>query len=211
MTVLLITHTLMGLSYVRTLLLSNPRRIYCARYLDNETELTILEHATDTAGYTDIVFALFDLLGMQFAPRLRDIGDQQLYRFSREQKVRHLAPRMKGTIRHELIVRHWDDLLRLAGSLKRGWVTASLFISKLQAYPRQNILTRALQEYGRLIKTLFILRYLENPAYRRRINAQLNKGESLHALRDFLFAADKGVSAGNRRKPKPTRRCVSTS
>jgi TnpA family transposase len=63
----------------------------------------------------------------------------------------------------------------------------------LQAYPRQNILTRALQEYGRLIKTLFILRYLENVDYRRRINAQLNKGESLHALRDFLFVADKGV------------------
>src|SRR5437667_234249 len=61
------------------------------------------------------------------------------------------------------------------------------------SYPRQNVLTRALQEYGRLIKTLFILRYLENVDYRRRINAQLNKGESLHALRDFLFVADKGV------------------
>jgi TnpA family transposase len=161
--------------------------------LDNETELAILEHATDTAGYTEVVFALFDLLGMQFAPRLRDIGDQQLYRLSREQKARHLAPRIKGTIRQDLILRHWDDLLRLAGSLKRGWVTASLFISKLQAYPRQNVLTRALQEYGRLLKTLFILRYLENADYRRRINAQLNKGESLHALRDFLFVADKGV------------------
>jgi TnpA family transposase len=85
------------------------------------------------------------------------------------------------------------DLLWLAGSLKRGWVTASLFISKLQAYPRQNVLTRALQEYGRLVKTLFILRYLENEDHRRRINAQLNKGEALHALRDFLFVADKGV------------------
>jgi TnpA family transposase len=63
----------------------------------------------------------------------------------------------------------------------------------LQAYPRQNVLTRALQEYGRLVKTLFILRYLENEDYRRRINAQLNKGESLHALRDFLFVADKGI------------------
>ena len=42
--------------------------------LDNETELTIVEHATDTAGYTDVVFALFDLLGMQFAPRLRDLA-----------------------------------------------------------------------------------------------------------------------------------------
>jgi TnpA family transposase len=63
----------------------------------------------------------------------------------------------------------------------------------LQAYPRQNVLTRALQEYGRLVKTLFILRYLQSEDYRRRINAQLNKGESLHALRDFLFVAEKGV------------------
>ncbi len=161
--------------------------------LDNTTELSLVEHTTDTAGYTELVFALFDLLGMQFAPRLRDIGDQQLYRISQEQKARHWAPRLKGTIKQDLILRHWDDFLRLAGSLKLGWVTASLFISKLQAYPRQNVLTRALQEYGRLIKTLFILRYLESEDYRRRINAQLNKGESLHALREFLFVADKGV------------------
>jgi TnpA family transposase len=161
--------------------------------LDNETELTIVEHATDTAGYTDLVFGLFDLLGMQFAPRLRDLGDQQLYRMSREQNTGRLSPRFKGTIQQDFIVRHWDDMLRLAGSLKRGWVTASLFISKLQAYPRQNVLTRVLQEYGRLVKTLFILRYLQSADYRRRINTQLNKGESLHALRDFLFVADKGV------------------
>jgi TnpA family transposase len=65
------------------------------------------------------------------------------------------------------------------------------FISNLQAYPRQNVLTRALQEYGRLVKTLFILRYLLSADYRRRINSQLNKGEALHALRDFLFVGDK--------------------
>ena len=48
--------------------------------LDNETELPLLEHTTDTAGYTEIVFALFDLLGLQFSPRLRDLGDQRLFR-----------------------------------------------------------------------------------------------------------------------------------
>ena len=63
----------------------------------------------------------------------------------------------------------------------------------MQDYPRQNVLTRALQEYGRLVKTLFILRYLQSADYRRRIHTQLNKGESLHALRDFLFVGDKGV------------------
>jgi TnpA family transposase len=60
------------------------------------------------------------------------------------------------------ILRNWDDLLRVAGSLKRGWVTASLLIGKLQSYPRKNRLTRALQEYGRLVKTIFILRYIES-------------------------------------------------
>ena len=35
--------------------------------LDNQTELPIEKHTTDTAGYSDIIFALFDLLGLQFA------------------------------------------------------------------------------------------------------------------------------------------------
>ena len=72
------------------------------------------------------------------------------------------------------------------------WVTASLFISKLQSFPQQNILTRSLQEYGRLVKTIFILRYLESEEYRRRISTQLNKGETLHSLRRFLFFANQG-------------------
>jgi hypothetical protein len=53
--------------------------------LNNETELPILEHTTDTAGYTELVFALFDLLGLQFSPRIRDLADQELYRTSQIQ------------------------------------------------------------------------------------------------------------------------------
>jgi TnpA family transposase len=88
----------------------------------------------------------------------------------------------------DLILKHWDELLRVAGSLKLGWVTASLFIAKLQAFRRQNALTRALPEYGRIAKTLFILKYVEDVQFQRRIGVQLNKGEALHALRRFLFS-----------------------
>jgi TnpA family transposase len=63
-----------------------------------------------------------------------------------------------------------DDLLRVAGSFKLGYITASLFISKLQAYPRQHNLTYVLQQYGRLIKTNFILRYLLSQPLRRKIH-----------------------------------------
>lgn len=160
--------------------------------LDNETELPIMEHTTDTSGYTELVFALFDLLGMQFSPRIRDISDQKLYRLDPTKIYPNLKPLLKGKIHRDYILKRWDDLLRIAGSLKMGWVTASLLIGKFQSYRQQNALIQALQEYGRLIKTIFILRYIESEEYRRRINTQLNKGEALHSLRRFLFFAHEG-------------------
>jgi len=75
--------------------------------LDNETELSIVEHTTDTAGYTEIVFALFDLLGLQFSPRIRDLGDQQLYRLGNTPHYQYLDTRLKGRLNHPLILSHW--------------------------------------------------------------------------------------------------------
>ncbi len=50
--------------------------------------------------------------------------------------------------RDALIVTHWDDLNRLAASLKDGLVRPSLVVSKLQAMQRQNPLQQAIQERG---------------------------------------------------------------
>ena len=43
------------------------------------TQLPIAEHTTDTHGATELVFALFDLLGLRFVPRLRDATTLRLY------------------------------------------------------------------------------------------------------------------------------------
>jgi TnpA family transposase len=87
---------------------------------------------------------------------------------------------------------YWDDLLRLAASLRHGWASASLLLSRLQSGSRRNPLARALQEYGRLIKTNFILAWLIDEELRQRVGPQLNKGEHLHALRRHLFYANEG-------------------
>jgi TnpA family transposase len=160
--------------------------------LGNETELPIAEHAVDTHGFTEVVFALFAALGLRFSPRIRDVADQRLWRIDGAEDAGFFDGLLKGRIDEKLILRHWDDILRVAGSLKTGWVTSSLLVSRLQARPRKNALTRALQEYGRLEKTIFLLRYAESEDLRRRIGRQLNKGEELHALRRFLFFANEG-------------------
>ena len=162
--------------------------------LGNETELAILEHTTDTAGATEIIFALFDLLGMRFTPRLRDIGSRRLYR-SGAIDLHHyprLQPHITGRINRQRVLEWWDNMLRAAGSMKRGHVTASLLVQKLQAYPQQNGLAQALQEYGRLVRTLHVLRWYANNEDRRRVMRQLNKGEALHDLRASLMIANKG-------------------
>jgi hypothetical protein len=75
---------------------------------------------------------------------------------------------------------------RTAASLKRGWVPASLLITRLKNATPQSPLAAALGEYGRIVRTNFLLVYCADPAERARIAGQLNKGESLHALRRHL-------------------------
>ena len=162
--------------------------------LGNETDLAILEHTTDTAGATELIFALFDLLGLRFTPRLRDIGSRRLYRSGAIdlRNYPRLHPYITGRINRQRILAWWDDMLRAAGSMKLGHVTASLLVQKFQAYPQQNALVQALQEYGRLVRTIHVLRWYANQEDRRRVMRQLNKGEALHDLRASLMIANKG-------------------
>ena len=161
---------------------------------NNDTELPIREHTTDTAGATEIIFALFDLLGFRFAPRLRDLSDRRLFASGSidMQRYSRLHPHVTGRINRPRILDWWDDMVRVAGSMKLGWVTASLLVQKLQAHPQQNALAAALQEYGRLARTLHIMHWYANTEDRRRFLRQLNKGEALHDLRAALMIANKG-------------------
>lgn len=55
-----------------------------------------------------------------------------------------------GTLNVKHVRAHWDEILRLAASIKQGTVTASLMLRKLGSYPRQNGLAVALRELGAL-------------------------------------------------------------
>ena len=159
--------------------------------LDNQTVLPIEEHTTDTHGYSEMIFGAYDLLGLRFAPRIRDLDRQRLYRHGVPPAV-ETAELLKHKIRPELIVPYWDELLRLAASLRHGWAPASLLLARLQAGSRRNPLAQALQEYGRLVKTNFVLAWLADEELRARVSRQLNKGEQLHALRRAIFYASEG-------------------
>jgi len=161
--------------------------------LGNATDLPITEHATDTHGVVN--FALFDLVGL-LLPRIRDLGKITLCRTSTPRNTAarfpHAGPLLTARLDEDLITSCWDDLLRMAGSLKFGQATASLIVGKWSAASGQNTMAAALKEWGLLQRTIHAARYLSDPAYRRKITRQLNRGESLHALRRDLHYANQG-------------------
>ncbi|WP_420042390.1 Tn3 family transposase, partial [Alcaligenes faecalis] len=103
---------------------------------------------------------------------------------------------------------HWDEILRLATSIKQGTVTASLMLRKLGSYPRQNGLAVALRELGRIERTLFILDWLQSVELRRRVHAGLNKGEARNALARAVFFNRLGEIRDRSFEPLPPLRSV---
>ncbi|MBF0333487.1 MAG: Tn3 family transposase, partial [Alphaproteobacteria bacterium] len=160
--------------------------------LEQESELEPTEIMTDTGAYTDVIFGIFWLLGYQFSPRIADVGGARFWRVDTTADYGSLDKLASHKVKTGVIAEHWDDLLRLAGSLKLSLVQAGGLMRTLQTNDRPTRLARALEELGRIIKTLYLLAYIDDEAYRRRILTQLNRGEGRHQLARVVFHGKRG-------------------
>ncbi len=135
-------------------------------------------HSTDSHGYTEAIFGLTHLLGFSFAPRIKSLGKQTLYIFKPKNKAdKNWKIQPKKTINETLIRENWDELLRLITTIKLKENTASDIFRRLNSYSRQHALYHTLKAFGQIIKSLFILRYVDDLELRQAIEKQLNKVE----------------------------------
>lgn len=160
--------------------------------LHHESELEIEKHYTDTAGYTEQIFGMSHLLGFMFAPRIRDLSDSILYTIPGVSVSKCLNDVELRNINTRIIKENYDDVLRITYSIKTGYVSCDMVMSRLGSYSRQNSVARALKEMGRIEKTIFLLKYLSNESLRREILVGLNKGEAMNGLARALFFGKSG-------------------
>ena len=166
--------------------------VLLAVVLEQQTELQPTQIMTDTGAYSDIVFGLFRLLGYRFCPRLADVGGTRFWRSRPDADYGALNGLARQSIRRERIEVYWDEMLRLAGSLKLGLVPATGIMRTLQIGERLTGLAQALAEFGRIEKTLHTLTYIDDEAKRRATLTQLNRGESRHNLARAVFHGKRG-------------------
>jgi len=173
----------------------NPREREAAYVIDGLMHNDVVEsniHSTDTHGYSEMIFGVTHLLGISFAPRISGFSDQTLYGFesrgSLSAKGYQILPEKR--IRPQIIRDNFHDILRLVVTIKLKETSASQLFRRLSAYSRQHPLYQAIKEFGKIIKTLFLLTYIDDVSLRQAIEKQINKMESSNKLAKAIFFSD---------------------
>jgi TnpA family transposase len=162
---------------------------------NNTTDIQPNIHSTDTHGTNEVNFVLLHMFNYQFAPRYKAIQEKvrtSLYGFHHASQYGNLILKPVRKIQTDLIVEEWDNLQRIFVSLARKTTTQSIIVGKLSTYARKNKTRQALWEYDNIIRSLYLLEYIDSPPLRQNVQRALNRGENYHQLRRAVSYANFG-------------------
>ena len=162
---------------------------------NNTTEVQPEVHSTDTHGTNQVNFAILHVFSYQFAPRYKDIYDtvnKGLYGFKHPRQYGDAIIKPIRKINDELVIDEWENIQCIMLSLALKTTTQSIIVGKLNAHTRKNKTRRALWEYDNIIRSLYLLDYIDSLPLRRNVQKALNRGESYHQLRRAVSHANFG-------------------
>jgi len=150
---------------------------------NNTSEIKPDVLSTDTHGANHVNFALLDLFGYTFAPRYAQFSRviEELFTIDNHENKSLLT--LKKPIKFALIIKEWETIQRITISLQKKTTTQAAIVRKLSTYSKKHPLLQALTEYDRLIKSMYILEYIDDASLRSYVQRALNRGEAYHQLR----------------------------
>jgi TnpA family transposase len=165
--------------------------------LKNQSDIQPDTLHADTQGQSTPVFALAYLLGINLMPRIRNWKDLKFFRPHKDTRYEHIDPLFNDVIDWDLLETHWQDLIQVVLSIKAGKVLPSTLLRKLSNESKKNRLYQAFRELGRVVRTVFLLRYISDIKLREQITASTNKVEAYNGFSKWFFFGGDGVISEN--------------
>lgn len=146
---------------------------------------------SDTHGQSEVVYGFTFLNGITLMPRIRNWKDLRFYKSEKSIRYQHIDRLFSGVIDWKLIKSHWKDLMQVAISIQHGRVASPMLLRKLSHEGRHNRLFAAARELGRVLRTVYLLKWISQKEMRQEVTATTNKIESYHAFTKWLdFGGD---------------------
>lgn len=165
----------------------------------SEDRIKVQLLAVDTHGYTYAAMSVAKLLKFDLCPQLAGLPDCKIWLPRGMEVPDGLEKVAFANVSVKAISDGWDDMLRLVASIMTGKVTVSWALARNGSAAAGDRLYRALDHYGRLLRSVFLCDYLTNDAFRREIHTLLNRGESVHQLQRAIYYGRVSAERGRRR------------
>ncbi len=165
------------------------------------TTMEVERNFVDSHGQSEVAFAFCRLLNFDLLPRLKAIHAQKLYRpeTGRPDAYPNLQLILTRPIQWDLIRQQYDQMVKYATALRLGTAETEAILRRFTRNNLQHPTYQALAELGKVVKTIFLCRYLRSEALRREIHEGLNVIENWNSANGFIFYGRGGELSTNSR------------
>ena len=168
--------------------------------IENQSDIKPNTIHGDTQAQSLVVFALAYLLGIKLMPRIRNLKDMKFYLTSEDFKVKHINEIFTDIIDWDLIENHLPDMLRIALSISKGRIRSSTILRKFGTSGGKSKLYFAFRELGKVIRTTFLLNFIDDENLRRVINAATTISEAWNGFTKWVGFGGQGIISENNRE-----------
>lgn len=153
---------------------------------NNTSDIKPTRHSTDTHGTNQVNFWILHAFGYSFAPRYKTLQKKtaSLVGFSLPSHYPDdMLIRPANKVNEDLIISEWPNIQRIMASLAQKDTTQTTIVRKLSSYARQNNTKKALWELDNILRTIYILDFIDDVELRQSVQKALNRGEAYHRFR----------------------------
>lgn len=138
-------------------------------------------------------------MGFDLLPRLKAVASQKLYLPEADSagNYSNLTEISTRPIRWDLIRQQYDEMIKYATALRLGTAEAEAILRRFTRGNLQHPTYQALAELGKVLKTIFLCRYIDSESLRREIHEGLNVVENWNSANGFIFYGKSGEVASN--------------
>ena len=154
-------------------------------YFNNETDVIPDMISTDTAGSNQLNFLFYDLVDVQYAPCYRSLADtmiNNLVGFHDAEHYKHMLIKPKKKTNVQLIESEHENMQQVFAAMLMKETTQHVVVKKLACRENASKLKRAMWEYNKILFSIYMLNYVDDPMLRRAVRIALNIGENYHKL-----------------------------